>query len=200
MELSCKGCKWLIRFDCFLTFSQDRSVVVAYTSAWILSQRILINLNGTQFLFGGLDDLINNFADSASEKRDGTTNRTRTVTVSHSAEELGMEVVSRIRSAQEQNEPDPRHPGQRYRGRVQGTVQNTSGEFLDSVIEIDVGPRVPATKSPSDEANQSGPSRERHDHGDEDSLFDLTTDSGIGTNLNSLPPRNENPLMTTRRF
>lgn len=173
-------------------------MVVAYTSAWILSQRILINLDGTRFLFGGLGDLINDFADSASEKRDGTTNRTRTVTVSasHSAEELGMEVVSRIRSAQEHSEPNLRHPGQRYRGRVQGTVQSTSGEFLDSVIEIDVGPRVPA-KSHSDEANQSGPSRERHDHGEEDSLFDLTTDSGIGANPN---PRNEGPLMTTRRF
>ena len=141
------------------------------------------------------------FADSASEKRDSTTNRTRTVTVSvsNSAEELGMEVTSRIRSAQGQTELSSRNPGQRYRQRVRGTVQNTSGEFLDSVIEIDIGPRS-TVKSPSDGANQSGPSRERNDHGDDDSFFDLTTDSGIGTNRNQPPRQNEGPLMTTRRF
>ena len=152
-------------------------------------------------LFGGLGDFFNCLTDSALGKRDSSTDRTRTVTVSvsNSAEELGMEVSSRIRSAQQQSGLSSRNPGQRYRQRVQGTVQSSSGEFLDSVIEIDIGPRTPA-KSPSDGANQSGPSRGRHDHGDDDSLFDLTTDSGIGTNPNSFPRRNEGPLMTTRRF
>lgn len=126
-------------------------------------------------------------------------NRTRTITVSasHSAEELSMEVRSRIHSAQQQSGLSSRNPGHRYRQRVHGTVQSSSGEFLDSVIEIDIGPSV---KSPSDEANQSGPSREHHDRSDDDSLFDLPTDSGIGTNPNPFPRRNEGPLMTTRRF
>lgn len=110
-----------------------------------------------------------------------------------------MEVTSRIRSVQEQAGLSSRNPGQRYRQRVRGTVQSTSGEFLDSVIEVDIGPRS-AIKSPSDEANQSGPSRECNDHGDDDSFFDLTTDSGIGANRNQFPRRNEGPLMTTRRF
>lgn len=110
-----------------------------------------------------------------------------------------MEVGSRIRSAQQQSGLGSRHPGQRFRQRVHGTVQSSSGEFLDSVIEIDIGPRSPA-KDPSDEADQSGPSRERHDHGDEDSLFDLATDSGIGAGHTPFPRRNEGPLMTTRRF
>lgn len=153
-------------------------------------------------LFGDLSDLFDSFADSASEKRDGTTNRTVTVSVPNSAEELDMETSSRVRSAQEQGGPSPRNSGQRFRQRVHGTVQSSSGEFLDSVIEIDIRPRPPV-KDPSDEANQSGPSRERHDDDDdddEDSLFDLRTDSGIGTNINSVPRRNEGPLMTTRRF
>ena len=107
-----------------------------------------------------------------------------------------MEVSSRIRSAQQQSELGSQRPGQRYRGRVRGTVQSTSGEFLDSVIEIDVGP----AKSTSDEANKSGPSQERQDHGDDDSLFDFPTDSGIGANPTSFPRRNEGPLMTTRRY
>jgi len=150
-------------------------------------------------LFGGLG--FYSFAESASEKREGTMNRTRTVTVSvsNSAEELGMEVSSRIRSAQHQSGLSSRNSEQRYRQRVRGTVQSSSGEYLDSVIEIDIGPRS-TVKNPSDEANQSGPSRERHDHADDDSLFDLTTDNGVGTNQNSFPRRNEGPLMTTRRF
>lgn len=141
----------------------------------------------------------NRFADSASENMNSTTNRTRTVTVSvaHSAEELGMEVSSRIRSAQQQAEHSSQGSGPRYRGRVRGTVQSTSGEFLDSVIEIDIAP----VKSTSDvEANQSGPSRERQERADDDSLFDFPTDSGIGTNRASFPQRNEGPLMTTRRY
>ena len=107
-----------------------------------------------------------------------------------------MEVSSQIRSAQQQVEGGPRNPGQRYRGRVRGTVQNTSGEVFDSVIEIDVAP----VKTTTDEAGQSGPSRERGYHGDDDSLFDFPTDSGIDTNRASFPRRNEGPLMTTRRF
>ena len=110
-----------------------------------------------------------------------------------------MEATSRIRSAQDQAGLSPQNPVQRYRQRVHGTVQSTSDDFLDSFIEIDIGPRS-AVKSPSDEANQSGPSQEYNDHGDEDSIFDLTTDSGIGTNRNQFPQRNEGPLMTTRRF
>jgi hypothetical protein len=105
-----------------------------------------------------------------------------------------MAVTSRIRSAQQQSGLSSRNPGQRYRQRVHGTVQSSSGEFLDSVIEIDIGP--PA-KDPSEEANQSGTTRERR--GDEES-FDLRTDSGIGTNHNPPPRRNDGPLMTTRRF
>lgn len=107
-----------------------------------------------------------------------------------------MEVSSRIHSAQQEAELGSQNSGQRYRGRVRGTVQSTSGEFLDSVIEIDIAP----VKSTSDEANQSGPSRERQDHGDDDSLFDFPTDSGIGTNHALFPRRNEGPLMTTRRY
>ena len=106
-----------------------------------------------------------------------------------------MEVGSRIRSAQQQSELGSRNSGQRYRGRVRGTVQSTSGEFLDSVIDIDVGP----VKGTSDEANNSGPSQEHRDH-DDDSLFDFPTDSGIGANPVSFPRRNEGPLMTTRRY
>lgn len=154
------------------------------------------------FSFGDLGGLPDTFPDSASGRRDGTTNQTRTVTVSvsnNSVEELSMEVNSRIRSAQGQSELSSRNPGHRYRQRIQGTIQSSSGEFLDSFIEIDIGPQPPA-KNPSDEANESGPSRERHDHGDDDSLFGVTTDSGIGTNHNSFPRRNEGPLMTTRRF
>lgn len=152
-------------------------------------------------LFGDLGDFFYGSTDSASEKRNSSTNRTRTVTVSvpNSAEELGMEVSSRIRSVQEQTGPGSQNPDRRYRERIRGTVRNPSGEFLDSVIEIDIGPRNPV-KSPNDEANQSGPSRERHDDADDDSLFDLPTDSGIGTNHRSIPRRNEGPLMTTRRF
>lgn len=107
-----------------------------------------------------------------------------------------MEVSSRIRAAQRQSELGSRDSGPRYRGRVRGTVQSTSGEFLDSVIDIDVGP----VKSTSDEANKSGPSGERREHGDDDSLFDFPTDSGIGANPTSFPRRNEGPLMTTRRY
>ena len=108
-----------------------------------------------------------------------------------------MEVSSRIRSVQQQSELRSQDSEQRYRGRVRGTVQSTSGEFLDSVIEIDIGP----VKRTSDEANRSGPSRERQDHGDDDSLSDFPTDSGIDTNRASFPRRrNEGPLMTTRRY
>lgn len=107
-----------------------------------------------------------------------------------------MEVSSRIRSAQQQTELSSQDPGARYRGRVRGTVQSTSGEFFDSVIEIDIAP----VKSTSDEANRSGPSRERQGHGDDDFLFDFPTDSGIGTNHASFPRRDEGPLMTTRRY
>ena len=140
----------------------------------------------------------NRFADSASENMNSTTNRTRTVTVSapHSAEELGMEVSSRIRSAQRQPEHSSQGSGPHYRSRVRGTVQSTSGEFFDSVIEIDIAP----VKSTSDEANRSGPSRERQERADDDSLFDFPTDSGIGTNRAPFPQRNEGPLMTTRRY
>ena len=106
-----------------------------------------------------------------------------------------MEVSSRIRSAQQQSELGSRNSGQRYRGRVRGTVQSTSGEFLDSFIDIDVGP----AKTTSDEANKSEPSREHEEH-DDDSLFDFPTNSGIGANLNPYPRRNEGPLMTTRRY
>ena len=118
-------------------------------------------------------------------------NRTVTVTVPDSAEELAMEVSSRIRSVQQQSG--------RFRQRIHRMIQSSSGEFLDSVIEINIRPWLPA-EDPSDEVNQSGPSRERHDHDDEDSLFDFPTDSGIGANRNSLPRQNEGPLMTTRRF
>jgi len=149
------------------------------------------------FSFGGLSDFPNRFIDSASRSRDGT--RTVTVSVSNSAEELSMEVSSRIHSAQHQSGLSSRNPGHRYRQRVQGTIQSSSGEYLDSFIEIDIGPQSPV-KSPSDEANQSGPSRERHDRGDEDSLFDMATDSGIDTNHNPPRHRDEGPLMTTRRF
>lgn len=143
-------------------------------------------------------EFVNCSIDSASENRNNTTNRTRTVTVSvsHSAEELGMEASSRIPPAQQQSEPSPRNSGQRHRGRVRGTVQSTSGEFLDSFIEIDVGP----VKTTSDGANSGGPSGERQDHGDDDSLFDFPTDSGIGANIPPFPRRNEGPLMTTRRY
>ena len=149
------------------------------------------------FSFGGSGGFTDCFVDSASGSRDGT--RTVTVSASNSAEELSMEVSSRIRSAQRQSGLSSRNPGHRYRQRVQGTIQSSSGEFLDSFIEIDIGPQSPV-KSPSDEANQSGPSREHHGQGDDDSIFDLGTDSGIGTNHRPPPRRNEGPLMTTRRF
>ena len=149
------------------------------------------------FSFGDLGNFSNHFVDSASRSRDGT--RTVTVSVSNSAEELSMEVNSRLRSAQHQSGLSSRNQGNRYRQRIQGTIQSSSGEFLDSFIEIDIGPQSPV-KSPSDEANQSGPSRERHGRDDEDSLFDMATDSGIGTNHNPPPRRDEGPLMTTRRF
>ena len=151
------------------------------------------------FLMWGFERPSDNSADSALEKRDGT-DKTRTVTVSVSAEELSMEVSSRLRSAQRQSGLSSRNPGQRYRQRVHGTIQSSSGEFLDSFIDIDIVPRPPV-KNPSDEANQSGPSRENHDRGgDDDSLFDLPTDSGIDTHHNPFPRRDEGPLMTTRRF
>lgn len=107
-----------------------------------------------------------------------------------------MEVDPRMRPAPQQGEASPRNSGHRYRGRVRGTVQSTSGECLDSVIEIDVGP----VKTTSDEANISGPSREHQHHSDDDSLFDFPTDSGIGANPTAFPRRNEGPLMTTRRY
>ena len=82
-----------------------------------------------------------------------------------------MEVSSQVRSAQQRVE-------------------------VDSVIEIDVA----TVKTTTDKAGQSGPSREREYYGDNDSLFDFPTDSGIDTNRASFPRQNDGPFMTTRRF
>lgn len=112
-----------------------------------------------------------------------------------------MEVSSRMRSAQRQVGLGSENSGHRYRQRIQGEIQNSSGDILDAFIEIDVGPQLPV-KSPSDEANQSGTGQGRRSHSDEDSLFDLAPDgtSGVGANDRPPPRRDEGPLMTTRRF
>ena len=47
LDLFYKGREWLLSSNRFWVFSRGRSVAVTYTAAWILSQRILINLNGT---------------------------------------------------------------------------------------------------------------------------------------------------------
>ena len=47
LDLFYKGREWLLSSNHFWFFSQGRSVAVTYTATWILSQRILINLNGS---------------------------------------------------------------------------------------------------------------------------------------------------------
>jgi len=124
-----------------LTRRAVASVGVAYTASWILGQRILINLNGMFKVRFPLNREANHLLrlDSAMEKRATATFPTQTVTVivgDTSAEALSQEVSTRLRSARHQTGPTMRS----YRQRLEGTIQSSSGGYLDSFITLDIKP------------------------------------------------------------
>jgi len=166
-------------------------VTVAYAGAWIFSQRILININGmpnVAFLSGrkvhhalGLD--------TAAAKRAAATFPTKTVTTSTgntSAEALSNEVTTRLRSAQQQ----AGLISGSYIEQLQGTIQSSSGGYLDSFITIDIKPHDPESEGTSEGmfSGGSGPPV-----GVED-----PPKRAVDCEMGHKP--SEGPLMATRKF
>jgi len=122
------------------------------------------------------------------EKRATATFPTKTVTVvvgDTSAEALSQEVTTRLRSAQHQTGPTIRS----YRQRLEGTIQSSSGGYLDSFITLDIKPQG---SSAGDEGEGTSNEESMHPARNEDPPD--RTDHEMGRR----PP--EGPLMTTRRF
>ena len=173
-----------------LTRRTVASVTVAYTAAWIFSQRILIHLNGTFNIRSLLKGEVNGtfWLDSATARRAAATFPTKTVTVavgSTSVEGLSQEVSTRLRSAQHQTGLVSRS----YCQRLQGTLQSSSGGFLDSYITIEINTQDSSTEGTPSEGSVRPAENE-------DSL-DKKPDCETG----EVPYKpSEGPLMTTRRF
>jgi len=166
-------------------------VVVAYTASWILGQRILINLNGTLNVPFPLNTDANHLlrSDSAAEKRETTTFPTQTMTVvvgDTSVEALSQEVSARLRSARNQTGPATRS----YRQRLEGTIQSSSGGYLDSFITLDIKPQDPSAGDMG-EGTENGESTHPARN---DGPLDKTADCEIGRKPS------EGPLMATRKF
>ena len=161
-------------------------MTVAYTAAWIFSQRILINLNGMSDIPFLLDWEANHtiWLDSAMKKRAAATFPTKTDTVmtgSTSVEALSQQISTRLRSAQLQTGLISRT----YSQRLQGTLQSSSGGYLDSYITIEIKTQDPVTEGMSDSGMLNA--------GDKDT-------SGGGPDCETGHKPSEGPLMTTRRF
>lgn len=167
-------------------------MTVAYTAAWIFSQRILISINGSFNLYFQLSGKVNHtlWLDSVMEKRAAATFPTETETDAvgtTSIEELSQEVSTRLRSAQHQAGLISRS----YCHRVQGTLQNSSGGFLDSHITIEIKPQD------SEGTSKGTPSKGSvNPIGNEDSLGSMPDCEKTKAPYE----RPEGPLMTTRRF
>ena len=166
-------------------------MVIAYTAYWVLGQRILINLNGTldvRFpLKSDADRLL--WLDSVTEKREAATFPTKTVTVvigDTTAEALSREVSARLRAARHETGATTRS----YRQRLEGTVQSSSGGYLDSFITLDIKPQGPSTGGIDEGTPNEEPANPTRN---EDPLGKMV-DCEIGRK-----PA-EGPLMTTRRF
>ena len=89
-------------------------------------------------LNGGVTHILR--LDSATEKRETATFPTQTVTVvvgDTTTEALSREVSARLRSARHQTGPTIRS----YRQRLEGTIQSSSGGYLDSFITLDIKPQ-----------------------------------------------------------
>ena len=124
-----------------------------------------------------------------AKKRAAATFPTQTVTVvvgATSAEALSREVSARLRSARLETGATTRS----YRQRLEGTIQSSSGGYLDSFITLDIKPRDPSAEGMGEETPDEGPA---HPTRDGDPL-EGTADCEMGRK----PP--EGPLMTTRRF
>ncbi|KAF9653300.1 hypothetical protein BDM02DRAFT_3182843 [Thelephora ganbajun] len=169
------------------------SVAVAYTAAWIFSQRILISLSGALHIPFALDRGIDHvlWLDSVMRRRAAVRVPTRTVTVTGgttSVEGTSREVITRLRSTQRQTESVSRSDYQ----AVRGTVQSSSGGFLDSCITIEITPQDSPESSRGDVPSH-GPA---HPDGNEDPP-DRTPDYEMAR-ISYKP--SEGPFMTTRRF
>jgi len=128
--------------------------------------------------------------DAALTKRAAATFPTKTVTVSTgkaSAEALSQEVTTRLRSAQ----LDTGLISRSYPQQLQGTIESSSGGYLDSLITIDIKPHDPDEAEGTSEGMLSGGST--HPAGDTDPLK-RAGDCEMGHKPS------EGPLMTTRKF
>ena len=166
-------------------------MVVAYTATWILGQRILINLHGALDVRFLLDRGANHVLrlDSAMEKRATATFPTQTVTVvvgDTSAEALSQEVSTRLRSARHQTGPTIRS----YRQRLEGTIQSSSGGYLDSFITLDIKPQESSAGGEGEGTLDEGSMHPARSGGPPNRI----TDREAGRQPS------EGPLMTTRRF
>lgn len=143
-----------------LTWRVVASVTVAYTASWIFSQRILINLNGTLDIPFRLNGEVDHplWLESATKRRVAATLSARRVTVatgSTSIEALSQEVSSRLKSAQDQTGLASRS----YCQRLQGTLQSSSGGYLDSCITIEITPQDPLAEGTDEKVPSEGPVR-----------------------------------------
>ena len=123
------------------------------------------------------------------EKRAAATFPTGTTTEAGttSIEELSQEISSRLRSAQHQTGLISRS----YCHRLQGTLQSSSGGFLDSHITIEIKPQDPSSEGSSKETPSKGfayPVRDPLV-----SMPDCET-------ANAPYERPEEPFVTTRKF
>jgi len=152
-------------------------VTVAYTASWIFSQRILINLHSTLNIpfpsNGEADQTL--WPESATERRAAATFPTHTVTTAAggtSVEALSQEVSARLKSARDQTGSVSRS----YCQRLQGTLQSSSGGYLDSYITIEVTPQDSSVESEIEKMPSEGLV---HPVGNEDSL-DRKPDCELG--------------------
>ena len=169
-------------------------MTVAYTGAWIFSQRILININGTPEApsppYWKIHLALR--LDTAAAKRAAATFPTKTVTVSTgntSAEALSQEITTRLMSAQQQTGL----VSGSYTEQLQGTIQSSSGGYLDSFITIDIKPHGPHDPQSEDTGEGMLSGASTRPAGDEDPLKKVA-DCEMGHKPS------EGPLMTTRKF
>lgn len=167
-------------------------MTVAYTGAWIFSQRILININGTANVpFLSDREVYHAFRiEAAAAKRAAATFPTKAMAVSTgntSAEALSQEITTRLRSAQ----LDTGLISRSYPQQVQGTIESSSGGYLDSFITIDIKPHDPGETEGTSGGMLSGGSS--HPTKDQDPLKKMG-DCEMGFKPS------EGPLMTTRKF
>jgi len=108
-------------------------------------------------------------------------------TGSTSAEALSQEVTTRLRSAQ----LDTGLISRSYPQQLQGTIESSSGGYLDSFITIDIKPHDPEETEGTSRGMLSGGSG--YPAGDKDPL------KRAGDCETGHTP-SEGPLMTTRKF